>query len=42
MTDTALITMLLAWGYVLFFTIYFFRKVLKTPQKKNTQEENDQ
>ena len=33
MTATALVTMLLAWAIIAFFTIRFFLKVLKTPQR---------
>lgn len=38
MTTEALITLVIAWAYVLFFAGYFFRKVLKTPQKKGHEE----
>ena len=33
MTTKALIMMLCAWGVIIFFTVKFFIKVLKTPQK---------
>jgi len=32
MNTSALITMILVWGVVIFFTIYFFLKILK-PKK---------
>lgn len=34
MTNAALITLVLAWTVIASFTIYFFLKVLKTPQEK--------
>jgi hypothetical protein len=34
MTTAALITMLLAWTIITFFTVRFFRRVLMTPQEK--------
>jgi hypothetical protein len=33
MTTKAIIMMISAWGVIIFFTVKFFIKVLKTPQK---------
>jgi hypothetical protein len=38
MTTSALVTLLLAWSIVAFFTIRFFVKVLKKPQNKSGAE----
>lgn len=35
MTTAALVTMLLAWIIITFFTVRFFRRVLLTPQEKD-------
>jgi len=37
MTTSALVTLLLAWSIVAFFTIRFFAKVLKKPQNKGDE-----
>lgn len=34
MSSSALIMMLCAWAIIIFFTLKFFIKVLKTPQKE--------
>ena len=34
MTNAALITLILTWTVITGFTMYFFLKVLKTPQEK--------
>lgn len=38
MTTTALIVMLLAWSFIATYTIKFFLKVLRTPQKEQNEE----
>lgn len=40
MTTTALITMLITWATIAFFTIRFFLKVLRTPQEKEPSEQS--
>lgn len=39
MKTSALVTMLTAWTVILFFVTRFFIKVLRTPQKKDEQDE---
>lgn len=34
MSTSALIMMLSAWAVIIFFTVKFFLKILKTPQKE--------
>jgi heme/copper-type cytochrome/quinol oxidase subunit 2 len=40
METSALITMLTAWIVISFLMIYFLVKVLRTPMRKNTQEDD--
>jgi hypothetical protein len=35
MTTSALITLIMTWAVILFFTVYFFIKVIKIPQEKD-------
>jgi hypothetical protein len=42
MTTTALCLMLITWAYILFFTIKFLLKVIKTPMKKDDTEGEEQ
>ncbi len=42
MSTTALILMLATWAYILFFTIKFLIKVIKTPMKKADTDGEEQ
>jgi hypothetical protein len=42
MTTTALCLMLITWAYILFFTIKFLLKVIKTPMKNAETDEEEQ
>ncbi len=39
MSTIALILMLVTWAYILFFTIKFLIKVIKTPMKKDDSDD---
>lgn len=38
MSTSALVTMIITWSIISYFTIRFFLKVLKTPQEKENSE----
>ncbi len=38
MSLSAWITLLTAWGIITGYTVYFFRKVLKTPQRMHRED----
>ncbi len=39
MSTSALFTMLTAWTVILFLVLYFFIKVIRTPQKKDQHDD---
>ena len=41
MSTSALITMILAWTVIAYYTIKFFIKVLKTPPSENSESYSD-